>query len=68
MRNPGKPPLERQHQRPVNKEDIRYWSPKYQEWLSLDEMTYRKITRALTVDTRDVETCASPASEVPECV
>jgi hypothetical protein len=32
----------RQHSRPVLKDEIRHWCPKYQQWLSLDEMLYLK--------------------------
>jgi hypothetical protein len=47
MRNPSKPPHERQHKRPVNKEEVKYWVPSQQAWLSLDEMAYLAMRRAV---------------------
>jgi len=38
----GKMAHNRQHSRPVLKDEIKYWVPKHQQWLSLDEMLYLK--------------------------
>ena len=55
----------RQHVRPTQRDEIRVWIPKEQQWMTLDELAYRQITKSeLRADTKSIETCASPASEL----
>ena len=61
----------RQHARPVFKDEIRLWCPRFQQWLSLDELLYLKMLNgvekpaaALNADTSLNEECARGTSEV----
>ena len=61
----------RQHSRPALKDEIRYWCPKYQQWLSLDEMLYLKslngteeVTAAVDEEIRSQELLSRGPSEV----
>jgi hypothetical protein len=47
---------ERLKPRPIHKEQpVRYWCPRFGEWLTLNELHYRKEQRRLITDTREAE-------------
>jgi hypothetical protein len=41
-----------------------FWCPGYGEWLTLNELAYRKEQRRLTADTREREARSARPSEV----
>ena len=46
----------RQIPRPVQKEQqVLLWCPRYQKWLSINNLAYKEQKRRLTADTRDEE-------------
>jgi hypothetical protein len=56
----------RHHVRPVVRDEIRLWYPKYQEWLTLDEYSYILITKSVrrqSLDVREGEDCCTGATE-----
>jgi hypothetical protein len=56
---------ERQKPRPHKPEQqALYWCPGYGEWLTLNELAYRKEQRRLTADTREREARSARPSEV----